>query len=299
MSTPDPVDTRADVLLREALSLLAPLVRLLVANGVPYPVFAQSLKSVFLAAAQAELASEDKRITDSALSLLSGVHRKDVRAMTGDSGPSRLPKAASMASEVCGRWRYDPAWQDELGLPRPLPVRSNDDSVPTFEKLAQSVSKDFHARSVLEELLRLGVAEQRGDTVLLRAEEFIPSSGFAETATYASANVHDHLSAMALNLGAIAAGKQPPYIEHAVAADELSAESAQRLHQLARTLWAAAVRKTVRAATEAVEADRALPPEERGHRFRFGAYDFHGPDLSLQTQRESPAQDTKDAKDES
>lgn len=275
MRTPDNDETRADVLLREALVVMAPLARLLVTNGVPYPVFAQALKSVFLSAAQHELQREGKRITDSALSLLSGVHRKDVRAMTAPEAAPALPRAASMASEVCARWRYDPTWQDELGLPRPLRIRGNDDSMASFEKLAQSVSKDFHARSVLDELVRLGVAEVRGETVLLRTEEFVPSGSFAEAASFFAANASDHVAACAANLRGGADAGPRPFLEHSVFADELSVESAERLQQLAKSLWTASVRKMVRAATEAVETDKARPAGEREHRFRFGSYCYH------------------------
>jgi hypothetical protein len=274
MGTPDNNETRADVLLREALVVMAPLARLLVTNGVPYPVFAQALKSVFLNAAQQELQREGKRITDSALSLLSGVHRKDVRAMTAPQAAPALPRAASMASEVCARWRYDPTWQDALGVPLQLPVRASGDSAPSFERLAQSVSKDFHARSVLDELLRLGVAEVRGETVLLKHDEFIPSNSFAETVRLSAANMHDLAASVEANLEAIDAGRSGPFVENSVLADEISEESARNLNQLARTLWLAAVRKTVRAATEAVEADRALPAGQRNHRFRFGGYSY-------------------------
>ena len=54
----------------------------LLRNGVSYPAFAEVLKSVFVAAAERELERTATAPTQSALSLLSGVHRKDVRQMT-------------------------------------------------------------------------------------------------------------------------------------------------------------------------------------------------------------------------
>ena len=76
------VEASGDVLLEQALALIGPLARLLVANGVGYTQLAARLKPVFMAAAQAELQASDKKTTDAAISLLSGVHRKDVRAWT-------------------------------------------------------------------------------------------------------------------------------------------------------------------------------------------------------------------------
>lgn len=274
-------ETRADVLLREALRVMEPLARQLVASGVPYPVFAQSLKSVFLNAASDELRAQGKRTTDSALSLLSGVHRKDVRAMTDSATPAERLRVTSMAKQVCAAWRYEPTWLDELGQPLALPVRGPQDAGPSFERLSQSVSKDFHARSVLDELLRLGVVELRGEMVLLKADEFIPTASFAESARIFANNVSDHVAASMSNLRSDGAAGRPNFLEHSVFVDEITAESAEKLQQLARNLWSAAVRKMVRSATEVVESDRAVTQAQRSHRFRFGAYCFHELDRSV------------------
>jgi hypothetical protein len=53
--------TNADALLDESVAMLAPLVRLLVANGVTYPIHGKSPKS-FLRAAHAELVAENKKV---------------------------------------------------------------------------------------------------------------------------------------------------------------------------------------------------------------------------------------------
>ena len=66
--------------LDRVLRVLQPLVRLLLRNGVTYTVFAAALKRVFLDAARQELAGRGMAQTDSALSLLSGVHRPGKRS---------------------------------------------------------------------------------------------------------------------------------------------------------------------------------------------------------------------------
>ena len=268
-------ETKADILQREALHLLAPLVRLLIVNGVAYPQFAQALKRVFLDAARAELETSDTRVTDSALSLLSGVHRKDVRSL---GNPDELPvasvRALSFATQVFTRWMHDPAYCDELGHPRALPLRSPDEAGASFEKLAQAVSKDFHARSVLAELVRLGLVEIRGEHAVVVAEAFVPAEGLAEAAFYVSANVRDHLAASAANLTRIMSHDRPPFLEHAVFADEISTHSAAELQALARRLWTATVNRMVETATRCVEKDSVLPEQDRTSRVRFGAFFF-------------------------
>ena len=271
-------ETKADVLQREALNLLAPLVRLLIANGVAYPQFAQALKHVFLDAARAELENSQTRVTDSALSLLSGVHRKDVRSLGGaDELPAASVRALSFATQVFTRWIHDPAYRDDLGQPRVLPMRSRDEASTSFDKLVQAVSKDFHARSVLDELVRLGLVEIRGEHVRVVAEAFVPAEGLAEAAYYVSANVRDHLAASAANLTQIMSHDKPPFLEHAVFADDISDRSAGELQALARRLWTATVNRMVETATRCVEEDRGLPEEKRAMRVRFGAFFYSEP----------------------
>ena len=253
-------ESRAEILLREALAIVAPLARALISHGVTYPVFAQALKSVFLQAARSELQRENRRTTDSALSLLSGVHRKDVRALASEAAggaPDRLapPRRAnlSMAAQVFARWIRDPAFADPDGRPLTLPIRAA--TTTSFESLAKSVSKDFHARSVLDELLRLRLVEVDGDRVRPAAGQFTPAAGFAELAYYFGSNVRDHLSAGAANLNAVHDEQRPPFLEHAMFADGLTEQSIAELHELARQIWTRAMNEMYGAARRRVDAD--------------------------------------------
>jgi hypothetical protein len=273
--TEDPSE-RAGVLLRAAARLMAPLARLLVANGVTYTMFAQAMKRVFLSAAEHELEAEGKRITDSALSLLSGVHRKDVRVLTSDEPPQR--RTVTIASQVTTAWATQPEYLDRDGRPLALPMRASEADAPSFERLAQGVSKDFHARSVLDELIRLGVAEERdGLCRLVQGGSFLPVRDLEEMARQLSANVGDHLAASAANFGAARRSEKSPYLEFALWADELSAQSVAELQQLAQTQWMAAMKNVRNEAQARSAADAAALPASELHRFRFGVYIYHAP----------------------
>jgi len=260
------------ILLAAATRLIEPLARLLVANGVTYTMFAQALKRVFLHAAESELHSGGKRITDSALSLLSGVHRKDVRVLTAPEPPPR--RTVTIANQVTMAWTTQPEYLDDHGRPRPLPLRSADEAEPSFERLSQAISKDFHSRSVLDELVRLGIVEERdGLAQLVLAEGFLPSGDLQELARYLSANVGDHIAAAAANFTAAGKGKRTPHLEFALWGDELSAESTARLQAMAQQQWLVAMKKVRNAAEVLSEQDRTLPAQVM-HRFRFGVYFF-------------------------
>ena len=68
-------------LLQALQKLLRPLIRLLLAQGVTFPMLASQLKAVYVQVAKEEFKLTDKRQTDSRISLLTGVHRKDVKRL--------------------------------------------------------------------------------------------------------------------------------------------------------------------------------------------------------------------------
>lgn len=256
--------TRSRLVLAAALRLLRPLVRLLLREGVAYPAFAAALKPVFLQAARDELAARGMATTDSAVTLLSGVHRRDVRRLGRGPQPADAdPAPLSLAAEVAGRWMGEAPWLDADGRPRVLP-RSGPGS---FDDLVAGISQDVRPRAVLDELLRLGVVQAGDDGVALNAAGFAPREGFEEMAALFSANLHDHLAAAAANLhGGI------NFLEQALFVDQIGAASALQLERAAAQAWQQAVRQLMPLARERFEADAALPAAERGHRARFGVY---------------------------
>jgi hypothetical protein len=276
--SPPSQPSRADVLLNESLTIMAPLARALIAHGVTYPQFARALKHVFLEAARAELAQHGKKPSDSALALRSGVHRKDVRAFNERGGlkPSGN-RTLSMASQVFAKWSRDAAYVDAGGAPRPLPLRSRGADDLSFEALTWSISKDFHPRSILDELLRLGLAVVEGDTVRLRAEAFVPTGAFTDLAHYFGANLRDHAAASADNLLRASRQEPPHFLERATFADGLTEASIAALDRLAHQIWADASRRMYEAAAQRVEADAAAPPEQANRRMRFGIYFYSEP----------------------
>ena len=94
--------------------------------------------------------------TDSAVSLLSGVHRRDVRELTRGQAAAAVPAQSGplgMAAQVVARWMHDPSFQTTDGHTRVLPRGGEGAS---FDALVAGVSRDVRPRAVLDELLRLG-----------------------------------------------------------------------------------------------------------------------------------------------
>lgn len=288
--------TSADALLEETVAMLAPLVRLLVASGVTYPQFTAALKTSFLRAAHAELESGSKKVTDSAISLLSGIHRKDVRALTSDGllRAGGLDRMQSLPDEIFMRWNNDPNYLDLDGMPKVLPMRGRTPDEPSFEQLAQSISRDFHPRSILDELVRLGLAEVQAETVRLRASSFVPREDFAKTLGYVRTNVADHLAAAAVNLRAVKHGAPGPFLEQSIYADELTAESVMELQRLSRRIWESALRRMFALANERARIDEQGSPGSQAMRMRFGTFFYSEAATPLSGPPDLPLEDTKD-----
>ena len=286
----------ADALLEETVAMLAPLVRLLVASGVTYPQFTAALKTSFLRAAHAELESGSKKVTDSAISLLSGIHRKDVRALTSDGllRAGGLDRMQSLPDEIFMRWNNDPNYLDVDGMPKVLPMRGRTPDESSFEQLAQSISRDFHPRSILDELVRLGLAEVQAETVRLRASSFVPREDFAKTLGYVRTNVADHLAAAAVNLRAVKQGAPGPFLEQSIYADELTAESVMELQRLSRRIWESALRRMFALANERARIDEQGSPGSQAMRMRFGTFFYSEAATPLSGPPDLPLEDTKD-----
>ena len=271
-------ESRSEIALREALRLMQPLAHVLVTNGVTYPQFVRALKTTFLRAALAELRSADAPVTDSALSLLSGVHRKDVRVMrTSDGPPPSRNRALSLAADVAARWTRAPEYLDAQGAPRTLPLRSRSASEISFESLVQSVSKDFHARSVLDELLRLEVAAVEHEHVRLRVEGLGSSDRFATAAGAFAAHAGDHVAAGAANLRAAGRADPLPFFDQAIEIDGLSVHSTSVLQSLAREACGTALaRVEAEGRTRHGQEAHGLP-QECAMRVRIGAFFYAEP----------------------
>lgn len=258
-------------MLGEALAIVEPLVTWLVRAGIGHAAFAAALKPVFLAQARAEMDRLGQRPTDTALSLLSGLHRKDVRgfraAAQDEAGGAPDGTAAawgkpSPASQVVTRWL-------SLGWPDSLPFSGPE---PSFETLARRVSTDFHERALLQELVRLGVADEKDGLVHLRRAAFVPDERTQETRRLMAGSVADHLAAGVHNLSGSSPGK---FLEQSVFADGLSEASVHELHMLANRLWAQTLQQVVDAAVPLCERDASVP---HPHRFRLGMFSYSAPE---------------------
>ena len=193
---------------------LAALARLLVARGVLFPDFADRMKAHFVAAAE-----QQGKATDSRLSVLTGLQRRDIVRLRGalprDQRPNHLSRLVAL-------WQTDPLFGGG-----PLP-RSGD--VPSFEALARMVRKDVHPRTMLDTLLASGTValEEGGQQVRLVQASYQPLAGSEDQLAYLSRNLGDHMTAATANV----LGQTPPHFERAVHYSDLTEAEVAELRSM-------------------------------------------------------------------
>ncbi len=251
-------------------ALLGPIARLALARGVPCGALEEMLKEAFVdEALKAQPAQAPARMV-SRLSVATGLSRREVTRLTRQQRAAR-PVRPSPASEVFTRWMTDPRWCGAAGKPLPLPRVAASPGAPSFEALAQSVTRDVHPRSLLDELCRIGIArlDAATDTLQLVRNAFVPNDAEAPMLGFLGDNAGDHLAAAVSNLLAV----EPPHFEQAVFADELSAESEVRVRQFVLAQWKHLMHDAV-PLLEGLIADDRQAGRRQQRRVRIGLYSY-------------------------
>lgn len=252
-----------------AIKVLRPLARLFVAHGLTFGDAERILKQAFFDAGNQELNRSGVAPNMSRLSVSTGLHRKDIRRFVEqlDDGKSqaRVP-ARSLASELYTRWVTDRALTRD-GCPIDLPLRGESGSV-SFEWLARQISTDAHARSLLEDLKRLGLAAITDDgKVRVNAGGFIPILARTEMLDLLGDNLADHLDTAVGNV--LEDGDKR--LEQSVFVAGLSATAIDQLNSIARPVWVGVMNKIV-VAMKRADKQHPVAPDQPTYRVRTGMY---------------------------
>ena len=258
--------------LRAWARVQAPLCRLLLDAGIDFPRATAELRRIFLEQAHARIVRSQSPDTDSALSLLSGVHRKEVRQWREQGPGERGRSQVSLSAQVFALWSSLPGYRGRDRRPKAIP-RSG--PAPSFEALARQLTQDIHPFSLLQELVRLGVVEtspRKGtEYVVPRADGFVPDRDLEQLLDLFGMNLADHAATAVANIV-----QEGPRLEQSVFADGLSETSMARLDELARELWAQSRDRMVTETLRCLQADSA--DRAANGRMRFGSYYWNATD---------------------
>jgi hypothetical protein len=192
-------------LARALQTLLAPLVRLLLARGVAFDSFAEIARRTYVDVAETSFGIQGRKQTASRVSVLTGLTRKEVARIKalqeGERADAPASQRLNRAARVVSAWVRDfaPAGKSkkkQWTLPLEGARRS-------FAHLVREHSGDMPVRAVLDELTRTGnVVEREDGTVHLVNRTYLPPSDSPQKLMLLGADVADLISTIAHNLEA-------------------------------------------------------------------------------------------------
>lgn len=277
--SPDRRTMDPGALLAALTRVLRPLVRLLIRGGVTFPMLSDLLRTLYVEVAHRDLLEPGTR-TDSRISLMTGVHRKEIRRLRLlPATELSAPPAMLGRQRIVARWLGTPEYSDAAGRPLPLPRVGDSAGKPSFEALVRSVTTDVRPRAVLEDWLDQGLVRlDSEDRVCLQADVFLPREDHDGLLFFFARNLHDHIAAAGANLLAVGPA---PFLERSVHYNHLTAAAAARLAANGREAAQALLLDVNRQAL--VEVATAAPVDgETTQRFNLGLYLYLDSDEATQ-----------------
>ncbi|ADZ89629.1 DUF6502 family protein [Marinomonas mediterranea] len=289
MSAQDPncAETNSKNLVRIALKrVLGALTRLAIRYGVSFPEFAELTKDAYVREVKKSLELNNEKVTQSRISIVSGVHRKDVKRLTDEvDESSHLTTKHSITSRVLSIWLGDSGYLDPQGHPLELDRHGE----KSFDTLVKQVSLDIRPRTLFDEWLRRGLlVEQPGAKLKLNLEALFPSDDLETKMSFFARNTADHISACEHNLD----NTRSPFPERSVFYNRLSKQSVDELQKTAHEGSHSLLLALNKQAQQLAERDDQDTLNNH-HRFILGTYFFREEESSLVSAQ--TAQDQKNA----
>jgi len=170
------MDNPLQTALHEAvLTLLRPLTRILIRNGIAYGTFAEWAKKVYVDVAFEDFGEPGKKQTVSRVAALTGVFRREAKRLRefqpGDDAGAG--ERYNRAVRVISGWINDTRFQRADGEPADLPVEGSENS---FAVLTKDYSGDIPTQAMLKVLKAAGSVREREDGhIQLIKRAFVPS----------------------------------------------------------------------------------------------------------------------------
>ena len=261
--------------------LLKPLVRVLLRYDLPFDVFADIAKRMYVEVAMGEFAIPGRKPSISRSSVITGLSRKEILRVRRlpDLSDEKVQDSYNRATRVVSGWARDEAFAGPAGRPAPLPFEGGTGS---FMQLVRKYSGDVPARAILDELLRVGSVERLEDGRLrLLARAYVPSEGEEEKIGILGSEVADLIRTIDHNLRAPG---DKSLLQLNVAYDNLPRETLEGFRKSASRNG---LRLLQRFDKELTAMDRDTNPEARGGgRMRAGVSIFYFEEEILESERE-------------
>jgi len=183
-----------------ALTILRPLVRVLLRNGIPYGAFADMARRVYVEIAEKEFALPGKKQTVSRVSTITGLTRKEVTRIqsAGTADRAADTERYNRPARVIGGWVRNKGYHDKRGRLADLPMEGE---TASFSALVREFSGDIPPRAMADELARVGAIEILANgNVRLLTRAYIPRGDQVEKVGILGTDVADLIRTIDHNL---------------------------------------------------------------------------------------------------
>ena len=189
-----------NALAKAVIRILTPLIRLLLKYEISHREFTELAKRAYVNVAFRDFSLPNRKNTYSRVAVLTGLSRKEVVRLTTSDEEEALPQTGPLnrATRVISGWLRDPDFVDENGNPKSLPLRGECGS---FAELVARYSGDITARTILDELIRVGAVSRLADKrVVLNHYGYIPEDSEPEKIDVLAKHVSDLLNTTVHNI---------------------------------------------------------------------------------------------------
>lgn len=187
-------------LIDAALTMLRPLVRVLLRNGVPYGVFADAARRVYVEIAEKDFALPGRKQTVSRISTITGLTRKEVTRIKAAKMENHAvdTERYNRPARVIGGWVRNKDYHDKRGRVKDLAM---DGETGSFSALVREFSGDIPPRAMADELARIGAIEILSNgNVRLLARAYVPRGDQVEKVEILGVDVADLIRTIDHNL---------------------------------------------------------------------------------------------------
>jgi hypothetical protein len=248
--------------------VLRPAVAFSVRHALRLQDLLESLKKILVQTATAELAEKGERINASRLSVMTGVHRRDIdRILNIEAQPGY---SKDLVVKIVGQWQTDKRFLTKDGKPRVLELKKGKKE---FNALIESVSREVYPGIILFELERIGAIEHvGGNKIKLVSSSIVLKGNPLEGFSILSMDVDDLIRAVEHNV------LDRPSVANLHARTEFDNVRPEGIEYLKRWLLREGHQFHDKVRSELSKFDQDVNPDPsfkaRGRRIVFGAFSY-------------------------
>lgn len=182
------------ILIYALSTILTPVIRFCIRHSLKFQDLVECAKACFVKIAREELETKSQAATDSRLSLITGLNRRNV--MNFKNRDADWESRKGVVSKVIGQWQTDTRFLTAKGEPKVLKIGPDSE----FAKLVQAVSTDLNPATVQFELERINAVSKTSKGLKLLVEIFVPKGDVIQGLNFLGMDVDGLIGAAEENL---------------------------------------------------------------------------------------------------